>query len=46
MRAEAITRLVGATIDVTEQHEPTSPMRKGQERFQSLVGSNDAIDPD
>ena len=35
-----ITRLVGATIDVTEQQALTDQLRKGEERFQSLVDSN------
>lgn len=35
-----ITRLVGATIDITEQVELMNRLRQGQERFQSLVDSN------
>lgn len=35
-----VTRLVGATIDITEQVELMNNLRQGQERFQSLVDSN------
>ncbi len=35
-----VFRIVGATIDITEQVELTNRLKQGQERFQSLVDSN------
>ena len=34
------SRVVGATIDITDQLELTNRLRQGQERFQSLIDSN------
>lgn len=35
-----VSRVVGATIDITEQVELMDRLRQGQERFQSLIDSN------